>query len=426
MPPLAELIDRQGLQAISITAGQLGFYLIYTIVTALVMRAVPRAFRKPLLLVASLLFGELFLDPLIAGFVLGFSVALFLVTRMVPAGWKRTTAATVLLLAVFLPFCFSGVPLARARSTPGYYIGNLVFLIVYLKRAVYYLYELHYGRVRRPSALDFGVAFLSLPFLLGRAPIYAFGHMQQSFGPVGWKGAWSGIKAVLLASLHLLTLGVLATRFMDVPMDAHLAQAARSLPTWELALILGLNYVAFYLFRYGHDQMSVGAARLLGFAVDDNYANPLAATDYADFWRRWNIHFRNMLVSMFYYPAVLWLSRRYPGRKSLNVILACVSVFSAHYVFMAFTMGMFIPTDRPERWVNMLVALGIYELLQITLTAGSLLLLGRAHRTGRWRWIGIPLGIGVTFTLRSLMLLLIWSRSMDLDGAWVVLLALLT
>lgn len=425
MPEIGRLLRPDVLTALSITPWILFAYLAFTIVTAGLTWAAPVRYRKPLLLVASLAFGWLFLDPVIALVVLGVTLALFVISRWLPPGRPRVLAAAALLAFVFLPFCFSGIPIERALIRSQGWPGQLVLLMVFFKRAIYFAYELHHGRIRRPSLVDFLVSFISLPFLLGRAPVVAYTHLHDRYRPVDAKALWSGSRTVLFALLHLAALGLLAGRFIHVPMDAPLAHAAVHMPWAELAMVLGLNYLAFYLFRYSHEQISVGAARLLGFAIDDNYANPLASTDYADFWRRWNIHFRQMLVSMFYYPVALRLSRRFPRRKKLNVIGACIAVFTVHGLFMLYTMGMFIPLGQTRRWGDLALSLLLYELLQVVLTAGSLLLLGRAHRTGRWRWIGVPLGISVTFVLRALMLLLIWRRSMGLPAAAVVFLALM-
>jgi len=425
MIDLETIFDGRVLQVMSIAPALLGFFLAFVLVTVGLMRILPGPFRKPLLLVSSLLFGQLFLDPLIAGVVLAVTLLLYVIQWKLPAGRVRLLAAAALLGLVFVPFCLSGVIQDRAHGNPDYFAGNLVLVVVFFKRAVYYCYELHHGRIRRRGPVDFLVGFLSLPFLLGRAPIVSHSHLWERHGPVDRRALWSGAKTTLFAVLHLVAMGLLAWRYFDIPFDAHLAENIHRIPYGELLLLLGLNYLAFYLFRYGHDQLSVGAARLLGFAIDDNYVNPLAATDYADFWRRWNIHFRQMLVSMFYYPVVLWLSRRNPRRKALNVIGACTAVFTAHGFFMLFTMGMFVPTGDGQHWLELAASLVIYEILQISLTAGSLLLLGRAHRTGRWRWVGIPLGVSLTFTLRALMLLLIWRRGMSLTGAAVVLMALM-
>ncbi len=425
MPGLETIFDGRVLQVMSVAPALLGFFLAFVLVTVGVMRVLPGPYRKPALLVSSLLFGQLFLDPVIAGAVLTVTLLLFAIQWKLPPGRPRLLAAAVLLGLVYLPFCLCGVVQERAHAGPGFFVGNIVLLVIFFKRAVYFCYELHHGRIQRQGPVDFLVSFLSLPFLLGRAPILSHAHLAERQGPIDGRALWSGAKTTLFALLHLGAMGLLAWRYFDVPMDAHLAEVVHRIPYGELLLLMGLNYLAFYLFRYGHDQLSIGAARLMGFAVDDNYVNPLAATDYADFWRRWNVHFRQMLVSMFYYPVVLWLSRRNPRRKALNVIGACTAVFTAHGLFMLFTIGMLVPANDGKRWLELAASLVIYEILQISLTAGSLLLLGRAHRTGRWRWVGVPLGVSVTFTLRALMLLLIWRRGMSLSGAAVVLMALM-
>ncbi len=425
MHELGRLLDPKVLGTLGIGPELLGIFAATCLVVALGMRALPDKARKPFLLLVSLAFGARFLDPLIAAFVLGTTLALWAIVRLSPPGRARLGAAAALLVLVYLPFCFSGIPQQRIFAHPGTFAGSLVLLVVFFKRAVYFLYELHHRRFERPGPVDFFTYFLSLPFLLGQAPVVAYTHFHGRYAAPSARGMLKGLWTLVLVLLHLALLAVLTQRFVDIPMNAHLAQVAARLPWLELALILGLNYVAFYLFRYAHDQLGVASARMLGFAIDDNYANPLAATDYADFWRRWNIHLRQMLVSMFYYPVVLRLSRAQPKRRALNVLAACTVVFFFHGLFMLLSMGTFVEPGRPGAWGELAVSLLIYEALQIVLTAGSLLLLGRAHRTGRWKWIGVPLGIGVNFTLRSLMLLLIWRRGMSLTGAWWVLLALM-
>lgn len=69
--------------------------------------------------------------------------------------------------------------------------------------------------------------------------------------------------------------------------------------------------------------MLVGMVRVLGIDLGPSFSRPLAATSVGEWWRRWNTHFRDFLVDLFYYP-VLMRARR---RRVLASLLGCAAVF---------------------------------------------------------------------------------------------------
>jgi len=67
----------------------------------------------------------------------------------------------------------------------------------------------------------------------------------------------------------------------------------------------------------------VGMVRIYGIELGPSFQRPLLATSLAEFWRRWNTHFRDLLVELFYVPVMMRL-RRTPERA---IIVGCVAVF---------------------------------------------------------------------------------------------------
>lgn len=67
----------------------------------------------------------------------------------------------------------------------------------------------------------------------------------------------------------------------------------------------------------------VGLVRMFGVDLGVSFRRPLAAQTITEVWRRWNMHFRETLVELFYTPVVLRLRRT----KRRAMVWGCVSVF---------------------------------------------------------------------------------------------------
>lgn len=84
------------------------------------------------------------------------------------------------------------------------------------------------------------------------------------------------------------------------------------------------NLLALYAFTLqiyadfsGYSDIAIGAARLLGFRLPENFARPYQAVDIADFWRRWHITLSTWLRDYLYYP--LGGSRGSAARTYVNL-----------------------------------------------------------------------------------------------------------
>lgn len=392
-------------------------YLAYSAGVAALLHALPERHRKQTLLVASLVFLAVFFAPKLSLFLLVFSSLVHGVSvRFARAQRLRFLLAAGFLLTLFLPIGFGGVMVEMGPRGPVDHARGYVaifLLITYFKKLVYFLYELRSRRIDPADLSDVLVYFLSLAFLMGKAPVVSYSHFHAShLAESGASSARSGLRTIAIATLHLLARVAFVKYVVDSRLDEVFALSAFAETRGSIVLALVLNYLAFYALRFGTEQLSVGVARLHGFAIRDNYENPLAARDYADLWRRWNVHFREMMVSMFYMPIVLRLSRSHPERRALNVSAACAVTFLCQGLFGALLYGLVHPPLGFEGWLQLGELRLLYEAGQIPLVIGSLLLLDKRWRGGGralWFWTGV--GIAITFFVRSLLLVLLRSAN---------------
>ncbi|MDQ3334615.1 MAG: hypothetical protein M4D80_05610 [Myxococcota bacterium] len=67
----------------------------------------------------------------------------------------------------------------------------------------------------------------------------------------------------------------------------------------------------------------VGMVRVLGIDLGPSFDQPLRSESVTEWWRRWNTHFRDLLVELFYMPVVM----RFRRRRKLAVVLGCIATF---------------------------------------------------------------------------------------------------
>lgn len=66
------------------------------------------------------------------------------------------------------------------------------------------------------------------------------------------------------------------------------------------------NAVGYSVFLYfdfaGYSNMAIGAARIFGFSLSENFKNPIATTNPQDFWKRWHVSLSEWLRDVVFTP----------------------------------------------------------------------------------------------------------------------------
>lgn len=153
----------------------------------------------------------------------------------------------------------------RAERHPGIYALYVLFFP-----------QLVAGPIERPEAL--------LPQL--RAP-----------RPFDENAAVSGLRRMLLGYVKKIVVADRLAVFVD-------AVYARPQERGGLTLLIATYAFAFQIWLdfSGYVDIAVGAARVLGYDLHENFDRPYAATSIRDFWRRWHITLSGWFRDFVYFP----------------------------------------------------------------------------------------------------------------------------
>jgi len=118
-----------------------------------------------------------------------------------------------------------------------------------------------------------------------------------------------------------------------------------------LPLILGTYFFAFQIYCdfSGYSDIAIGAARVLGFELTNNFNFPYFAKDISDFWRRWHITLTTWFRDYLYIP--LGGNRVSRKRWYYNILIVFLLSGLWHgaawtFVIWGFLHGVFIVVTR--------------------------------------------------------------------------------
>jgi len=302
-------------------------YLLFLAAAATAYFLLPKRLRAPFLLLASYVFYALwrpaFCLLLLAVTAASYGAALAFERRLL--GRRRLWIAlgalalfAALFLFKYLDF-FCNTLLSLAGREPDFHSGLLlpVGVSFYTFSAAAYLFDLGAGRIEAErSFVHYALYTAFFPSLLS-GPIHRAGallpqlHEARDFCYTDLKrgllrfAAGAVKKCVLADSLGLLVDGVWGD--------------AAGCPGWLLALAAAAYSLQIYFDFSGYTDMALGSARILGFALPENFRAPYLARSIRDFWRRWHITLTSWFRDYLYIP--LGGSRRGRARRYLNILL---------------------------------------------------------------------------------------------------------
>jgi D-alanyl-lipoteichoic acid acyltransferase DltB (MBOAT superfamily) len=173
-------------------------------------------------------------------------------------------------------------------------------------RTSYLALEVRNGRAAPPTLSQYlGFAFFVPTMAAG--PINRYGSFRAS---ISSRGAQPAIP--LQTAAMRLFVGLVKYRFVAGVLD-QLTYAGLMLdghPHHWMDLVIAS--VAYYLFLYfnfsGFCDMAIGAAGIMGIAVEENFDNPFAARNVRDFWNRWHITLSVYMRDVVFTPTSKYLT----------------------------------------------------------------------------------------------------------------------
>ena len=187
-----------------------------------------------------------------------------------------------------------------------------------------YLFDLYRGEELDPSFVEFALYMAFFPVTIS-GPICRMPDMLPQFRsdrPLAWSEIERGFARIATGVLmmqfaRLLGQGILAGDGIDSGFDriAHWSGP----DVWCLAVGFGLQL--FFDFA-GYSHIAIGAAKVLGFTVPENFARPFQSTTVSIFWTRWHMSLSFWIRDYVFLP--LAVLRREILWRNLVLVLSMV------------------------------------------------------------------------------------------------------
>jgi len=303
------------------------FYVGGVLLAALLAAVLPPLPRRWLLLLASLgFYGQLnwlFLPVLLGVIAVGYIGALLLEKRP-PRVWLCAifviAALGPLLIYKYLPVWLDGLEnyLPVSNLDFGGYGAVLVpaGLSFYTFQVLSYLIDVHRGAHKADrSPLRFTLYISFFPQLLA-GPIERYQALAQPL----WEGRRPSPEMVM-SGLLLIAYGVflkeaIGDRLGSI-VDPAYAAAATGGASGALIGFLGFTLQLFADFG-GYSMIAVGAGRLFGVELINNFKQPFFAETLTEFWQRWHISLTRWIGDYIYRPLGRFIVRSTAWPRSMK------------------------------------------------------------------------------------------------------------
>jgi alginate O-acetyltransferase complex protein AlgI len=253
-------------------------------------------------------FGAPFLAVLVISSLFNFIYGGFLRRNPTLARLWGGVAANVCLLSFF-----KTTPLlariAGANSMASASFGGIAMPIgisFWTFQAMSYLFDLYRQEHIDPSLLEFCLYMAFWPTVI-MGPICRLGNLLPQFREgdgfssnnvlMGARRIVTGLFMKLVLS-QLLVSGLTAGAGVAAGFDGS-TTASSGLDVWFLAIGFGMQL--FFDFA-GYSHIVIGAARLFGFRLDENFDSPFLASTPSEFWTRWHMSLSSWIRDYVFVP----------------------------------------------------------------------------------------------------------------------------
>ncbi len=308
----------------------LEFALFFPVVATLYF-VVPHKFQTPLLLVSSCIFYMAFVPVYIlilaVTIVVDYVAAIYMERAVGPARKRLlvlSVVATCLILFAFKYFYFFTDNLIGAASLFGWEVPRPVFDIIlpiglsfHTFQSLSYVIEVYLGRQK--AERNFGTYATYVMFFpqLVAGPIERPQNLLHQFyerHEFDYDRVVSGLKRM---AWGLFKKVVIADRLALYVNDVFADPQAHN----GLQLTIATVFFAYQIYCdfSGYSDIAIGSARVLGFKLSENFAEPYQSRSISEFWRRWHMSLSTWFRDYVYIP--MGGSRFGEGRHVASLIV---------------------------------------------------------------------------------------------------------
>lgn len=245
---------------------------------------------------------------------------------------KRTSAGrlwtgiilNLLLLSVFkyLPLLGDVAPTGSAISL----VKKIAFplgISFWTFQALSYLFELYREEELNPSLLEFCLYMAFWPTVL-QGPICRMSSMLPQFRQdwcVEDDDLRTGIRRISIGAFMLILASVMSGGlYAGTGVDAAFNDTARKFTALDVwCLIVGYGFWLYFSFC-GFSHIVIGAARLFGIQLHENFNRPYFSTTPSEFWGRWHMSLSFWIRDFVFLP--LATARREVWWRNLSLVIA--------------------------------------------------------------------------------------------------------
>lgn len=209
------------------------------------------------------------------------------------AFFKYRNFALVNLNAVLVWFHAGPVSFARNFALP---LG----ISFYTFEAIAYMIDVRQGRVRRPGFLDLCLFFMFWPNILAGPIVRARELIPQLKMRANFEAGFmfEGLDRILWG---LIQKNVIANT-LSIWVGNGFAPNGSALSTTDAWFMACAYALQIYFDFAGYSNIAIGAARLIGITLPENFRQPYHAANPAEFWSRWHMTLSRWIRDYLFFP----------------------------------------------------------------------------------------------------------------------------
>jgi alginate O-acetyltransferase complex protein AlgI len=315
-------------------------YLAFLLVSVVVYWMLSERLRRPFVLAASLAFYATWGIPFVV-VPLFVSVLVFVLGRWMAAEpgkatrWMWIGISCLLTLLAFFKYrdfvlvnvntliaWMAAQPITFAKS-----VALPVGISFYTFEAIGYLIDIRQGRVRPTTFMDLCLFFLFWPNVMSGPIVRARELVPQlkfrlKFEP---RFAFEGLDRLVWGLVQKNAVANLLGIWVNKGFSLKVIGAPSTIDGWFLAIAFGLQ---IYFDFAGYSNMAIGAARLLGVTLPENFRQPYHAVSPPDFWSRWHMTLSRWIRDYLFFPInAKWMGAPVPLYLSLLGVMTLVGLW---------------------------------------------------------------------------------------------------
>lgn len=221
--------------------------------------------------------------------------------------------------------------------------------------AIGYLIDVRQGRVKMPSFLDLCLFFLFWPNILSGPIVRARELVPQLGFSARFEPCFvfEGLDRIIWGLVQKNVIANMLGLWVDRGFAPTAAGHFSTMDGWFLAISFGLQ---IYFDFSGYTNMAIGAARLLGIRLPENFRQPYHAKTPQEFWTRWHMTLSRWIRDYLFFPInAKWQGAPLPLYLSLIGVMTLIGLWHGpgwNYILWGSLHGLYLVFYRIyESWV---------------------------------------------------------------------------